>query len=104
MRPVGRPQIQVGSCFVTTVTSAITPTAWTLHCRMFPKTAGSANGERAMASLEHCYLDSLRLNRLHLIVKFLISCWLKIKSCLCLESQAHVVNDVWLENTHLIQL
>lgn len=50
-----RPQIQAAYCCVTTVTSVITPTAWTLHCRMYPRTAGSVNGEQpAEISFNHC--------------------------------------------------
>lgn len=44
MRCVGRLQILLGCCFVTTVMSAITLTAWTHLYRRFPREAGSANG------------------------------------------------------------
>jgi len=44
-RPAARPRILAACCCVTTVTSAITPTAWTLRCKTFPRTAGNANGK-----------------------------------------------------------
>lgn len=47
-RPAAKPRIQAACCFVTTVTSATTPTAWIHHCRTCPKTAGSANGEPSL--------------------------------------------------------
>lgn len=50
-RPVAKPQILAACCCVTTVTSATTLTAWIPHCRMCPKTAGSANGERSLSHL-----------------------------------------------------
>lgn len=46
-RPAAKPQILAACCCVTTVTSATTLTAWIPHCRMCPKTAGSANGEQS---------------------------------------------------------
>lgn len=55
-RPAAKPQILAACCCVMTVTSATTLTAWIPHCRMFPKTAGSANGER---SLSHFNLNLL---------------------------------------------
>lgn len=41
---VGRRRTPPGFCCATTVTSVITPTAWTHHCTMSQRAVGSANG------------------------------------------------------------
>lgn len=64
-RPAAKPRILAACCCVTTVTSATTLTAWIPHCRMCPKTAGSANGKPSL-TLFNVSLDPLDLDLMKL--------------------------------------
>lgn len=55
---VGRRRTPPGFCCATTATSAITPTAWTLHCTTSRRVAGSANGTNVSLLTVRCLVES----------------------------------------------